>query len=425
MSVVAIYNMKGGVGKTTTAVTLSYFAAADGHRTLLWDLDAQGASSFAFRIRPRVPGFGKRALKTGELLEAAIKETDYHNLDLLPADFTYRKLDRLLGHFGRPKDAVAALLDTIARDYDTVLLDCPPGFSLLTEGLFAAVDAVLVPTIPTTLSLRTLGRMIKWAERSDSASDVAAFFNMVDRRKTLHRRACEWSARQSEIFLAGQIPYASAVEQVGILRMPLPVFAPREPASHAFAAVWAELQTRVQQRRIAGRPPLKDRWIIQLRSIESLIVQLESLHSQEGAVSDVAAADDRIDSRSARRDPAADGRGDTLFVHRFDTDERHLQHCGCVLELHERGGTFLVVAARSDVNENVADTAGRALAQIDAGWASGILSGRMSPLDALQHRLGPTAMVDHVRAVVAARRLVRIDSVINQGENLALQWSRR
>jgi len=122
---------------------------------------------------------------------------------------------------------VAALLDTIARDYDTVLLDCPPGFSLLTEGLFAAVDAVLVPTIPTTLSLRTLGRMIKWVERSDSASDVAAFFNMVDRRKTLHRRACEWSARQSEIFLAGQIPYASAVEQVGILRMPLPVFAPR------------------------------------------------------------------------------------------------------------------------------------------------------------------------------------------------------
>ena len=425
MSVVAIYNMKGGVGKTTTAVTLSYFAAADGHRTLLWDLDPQGASSFAFRIRPRVPGFGRRALKTGELLAAAIKETDYNNLDLLPADFTYRKLDRLLGHFGRPKDAVAALLGTIARDYDTVWLDCPPGFSLLTEALFAAVDAVLVPTIPTTLSLRTVARMIKWAERSDAASDVAAFFNMVDRRKTLHRRACEWSTRQSEIFLAGQIPYASAVEQMGILRMPLPVFAPREPATRAFAAVWAELQKRVQHRRMTGRTSLKDRWMVQLRSIESFMVQLESVHSQEGASSDVTPAVDSVNSRSAPRTVAVDGRQDILFVHRFDTDERHLQRSGCLLELHERRGAFFLVAARADVNKNAADTAGRALAQIDASWASAILSGRMSPLDALQQRLGPTATVEHVRTTFAGKKLVRIDSVVNQGETAVLQWSRR
>ena len=65
MSVVAIYNMKGGVGKTTTAVNLSYLAAAAGQRVLLWDLDPQAASSFAFRIRPRVAGFGKKSLESG------------------------------------------------------------------------------------------------------------------------------------------------------------------------------------------------------------------------------------------------------------------------------------------------------------------------------------------------------------------------
>ena len=97
MSVVAVYNMKGGVGKTTTAVNLSYLAAAAGQRALLWDLDPQAASSFAFRVRPRVAGFGKKSLESGEALAAAIKETDYNNLDLLPADFAYRKLDRLLG----------------------------------------------------------------------------------------------------------------------------------------------------------------------------------------------------------------------------------------------------------------------------------------------------------------------------------------
>jgi cellulose biosynthesis protein BcsQ len=402
MSVVAIYNMKGGVGKTTTAVTLSYFAAADGHRTLLWDLDPQAASSFAFRIRPRVAAFSTRALKTGELLEA-IKETDYINLDLLPADFTYRKLDRLLDHLGKPKAAVTALLETLACDYDIVLLDCPPGFSLLTEALFAAVDAVLVPTIPTPLSLRTVARMIKWADRSDSASDLAAFFNMVDRRKTLHRRACDWSVRDSGMFLGGQIPYASVVEQMGMLRMPLPVFAPREPATREFAAVWTELQTRLEERRNSNHRP-RDRWMVQLRSIESLMAQLESAHPQECGVSSVPPAVSVVHTQSAN----------ISFIHRFDTDDRHLQRCGCVLELHERAGAFVVVAGRSAGHTHAADSTGRTLAEIDASWAAGILSGRMSPLDALQHRLGLAATVEYVRATVAGRRLLRIDSFVSR-----------
>jgi cellulose biosynthesis protein BcsQ len=404
MRTVAVYNMKGGVGKTTTAVNLSYLAATAGQRTLLWDLDPQAASSFAFRVRPRVSGFSKKSLEDGEALDAAIKETDYNNLYLLPADFAYRKFERFLGSLGNPERLVTSLLGTLGRDFDAVFLDCPAGFSLLTEGLFAAADAILVPTIPTVLSLRTVARLIKWAARGDSQSKLAAFFSMVDRRKTLHRRACEWAAAHSEVFLSGQIPYASVVEQMAVRRMPLAVFAARDSATTAFAEIWAELQIRLQPE---GEESLRrrDRWVHMLQAIESLIARLESADPQSAVASCQAP---QVDGWDGGRVPEE---GDVEFVHRFDTEGRDLERCGHVLELRERKGSLFILAARSG-GEDVADVTGRAQAQIDGSWALQILSGEMSPLAALERRLarpGPH-VVDHIRAVVGGRRLRRIDT---------------
>ena len=112
-------------------------------------LGPRPAGSVQLRFSRPAPrrGFRKKSLRAGEALAAAIKETDYSNLDLLPADFAYRKLDRFLGNFGKPERVMARLIEILGRDYDVVFLDCPAGFSLLTEGIFAAADAVLVPTI--------------------------------------------------------------------------------------------------------------------------------------------------------------------------------------------------------------------------------------------------------------------------------------
>jgi cellulose biosynthesis protein BcsQ len=432
MSVVAIYNMKGGVGKTTTAVNLSYLAAASGQRALLWDLDPQAASSFAFRVRPRVAGFNKKSLKTGQTLAAAIKETDYANLDLLPADFAYRKLDRLLDRLGNPERVMTALLDVLGRDYDVVFLDCPAGFSLLTEGVLAAADAVLVPTIPTVLSLRTLGRLMKWADRADSRAEVVAFFSMVDRRKALHRRACEWSAGSPEIFLTGQIPYASIVEQMAVRRMPLAVFAPRDSATVAFAEIWAELESRLQ-RRAHEDPRPRDRWVLGRRAVESLVERLELADAQGPAPSHRAPAANPAGSRPARggRDaaglpplsadseagagPARNGNSAASgidFVHSFDTDDRDLQRCGYVLELRERAGSLLVVAAVAGSDRDPADSTRRAEAQIDSSWARQILSGATSPLAVLELRLGRPfpGLVDSLCTLVGDRTLRRIES---------------
>jgi cellulose biosynthesis protein BcsQ len=112
VKIYATYNIKGGVGKTTTAVNLAYLAATESKlRTVLWDLDPQAAASFMFRVKPRVKGGGKALIRGTRPLDDAIKGTDFDNLDLIPADFTYRNMDLLLDSAGgKPGRKLAKLL---------------------------------------------------------------------------------------------------------------------------------------------------------------------------------------------------------------------------------------------------------------------------------------------------------------------------
>jgi cellulose biosynthesis protein BcsQ len=398
MSLVAVYSMKGGVGKTTTAVNLAYMAAAEGRRVLLWDLDPQAAASFAFRVQPRVAGFGRKLLERGQTLAAAIKATDYDHLDLLPADFAYRKLDRLLHQVGSPRRVMTAILEVLGRDYDVVVVDCPAGLSLANEGVLAAADAVLVPTIPTTLSLRTLARILKWADRTRASFALAAFFSMVDRRKSLHRRTCEWLSGHHDLFLAAHVPYASIVEEMAVRRLPLPLFASRDAATLAFAGIWAELQARVRAHHARGHSAA--RWADSLRDIETLIANLEAMRGQ-GATP----------RRSlALPSPAGD---EVHFVHRFDTEGRDLARRGYRIELQECRGRLLLVAVAAGERRAGESDPGAVQALVDSAAAAEVLSGVLSPLAALEARLGQSgaSCLARVREIVGARRLRLVESV--------------
>ena len=246
MRVVATYNLKGGVGKTAAAVNLAYLAARDGLRTLLWDLDAQGAAGFYLRVRPGSRGAAAELLARRKHFTRAIRATDYPRLDMIPADISMRNLDLELKDFKKSTRRLSKLVRELESDYDLVLLDCAPTMSVTSENVFRVADILLVPLIPTHLSLRAYEQVHDFASQNDANSAVIVpFFSMVDRRKRLHRDLIiEFSRAHPEV-LRSFVPYASQVERMGEQRAPVNQFADASPGGRAYRALWAALCERV------------------------------------------------------------------------------------------------------------------------------------------------------------------------------------
>jgi chromosome partitioning protein len=255
VKIFACYNLKGGVGKTATAVNLAYLSSV-GARTLLWDLDPQASATFYLRVKAKVKGGSKRVLGGGKGPASAIRGSDFEGLDLLPADLSYRKMELLLDAGKRaPTRQFERLLDDLARDYDTIVLDCAPGISLVSEAVFQAADALLIPTIPTTLSVRTyetiaehVDKRVRKGKFKGEPGLLLPFFCMVDRRKKMHREFLELSGQDDSPFLRTSIPYSSAVERMGTERAPLQTYAAASAPAKAYRELWWEVLERVRDR---------------------------------------------------------------------------------------------------------------------------------------------------------------------------------
>lgn len=246
MKIIACYSNKGGVGKTASAVNLAYAYAQSGARVLLCDLDPQGASGFYFRVKPSKKLKEARFFEDVARFTKAIRGSDYENLDILPANLTFRDFDIFLSRMKDSRSRLKKALKGVDGDYDVIVLDCPPNLSTLSEAVFKAADHIVVPVIPSTLTERTFSQLVAFFEEKGlKTKKLKPFFSMVQARKTLHAETIERMRKSYKgKFLQAHLPFSTDVEKMGVHREPTLAFAGKSAAGHAYKALWHELEQR-------------------------------------------------------------------------------------------------------------------------------------------------------------------------------------
>ena len=242
MKTLAIYSNKGGVGKTAAAVNLSYLASRTGAKTLICDLDPQSSATYYFRVKPKLKSGAKGFIHGGKKVFKSIKGTDYENLDLLPADFSLRNLDVIFNKLGRSTYRLTKILKPLKKEYDFIFLDCPVTISILADNILNAADCILMPLIPTTLSVRAYGQLLSFCKKSRyDTGKIYPFFSMVDRRKNLHRQTIDTLSKTHKNVLRGFIPYLAQIEKMGIYRAPVAAVFPGSAAAKSYQNLWRKV----------------------------------------------------------------------------------------------------------------------------------------------------------------------------------------
>jgi cellulose biosynthesis protein BcsQ len=146
-----------------------------------------------------------------------------------------------------PATRLMKIMRPLKQNYACLILDCAPGMSLVSENVMHAADALVVPLMPSPLSVRMLEQLFEFVARKDWPDlKVLPFFSMVDRRKLLHKETIEALRQRYPSILGTEVPYGSEFERITLRRAPVESYAPASVAASVYRALWQEIDGRLQ-----------------------------------------------------------------------------------------------------------------------------------------------------------------------------------
>lgn len=244
----AIGNQKGGVGKTTTAITLAGIMAMRGQRTLMVDLDAHGSLSAYFGLDPdRVEDSAYRLFNDRTLNPVqVVTETRFNRLFMLPASTAMATLDRQLGTQHGQGLIISTALQRLKDKFDFVIIDCPPTLGILLVNALAACDHLIIPVQTEFLALKGLERMlhtlgmIQRSTRRDLPYTILP--TMFDRRTRASQDSLDQMRAKYMLRLASTvIPVDTHFRDASRQGVPLPMRSMSERGVLAYAALADQL----------------------------------------------------------------------------------------------------------------------------------------------------------------------------------------
>ena len=251
MKVLVVSNQKGGVGKTTTAISLGAALVAQGHRVLLIDLDPQGNATSGLGVRKDLPTTIYDVMLHEAPIRNAVVNTPVAGLDLIPSSNEMAgaevELVPLMAREYRLRDALKD-----AEAYDIVLVDCPPSLGLLTVNALSAGDAVIVPVQCEYYALEGLAQLLSTIDAvrqrlNQKLRVLAIVLTMEDRRNRLSMAVTEEVHRHFPALVANiRIPRAVRLAEAPSHGIPISMYDPGSRAAQAYDELALELVGRLK-----------------------------------------------------------------------------------------------------------------------------------------------------------------------------------
>lgn len=247
MAVIAVYSVKGGVGKTTLAVDMAWRSAVlSRHSTLLWDLDPQGGAGWLLGLPDSSQSNAASVFRKDGNPSDLIVSSRYPGLAVLQADESMRTLPTTLARIGKRK-RMARTAALLSADYARIIVDCPPVLNEISEQVFAAADLLIVPLPPSPLSARALPMIqAEILERHPRHPPILPVLSMYDARRKLHRDMLSGFAAGWPV-----IPMSSAVEQTAVRRAPIGTFAASSEVNARLQRLWEGIEAKLALQQVA------------------------------------------------------------------------------------------------------------------------------------------------------------------------------